>query len=135
MASVVDSMTGVDHALGTVRRQRERRLRAYLRHARMRVAVPLAEAKYHTAPRGQRTARAREEERDEHYTAAFRTPEPELFHLHEEPRGGRPDLLLEPQRPQTGFSGTSRSILRTLLPWCKFSMFLCRIREKSWRTS
>ena len=39
-----------------------------------------------------------------HYTAAFRTtvppPEPELFDLFEEPGGGRPDLLLEPQRAQ-----------------------------------
>ena len=41
-----------------------------------------------------------------HYTAAFRTtvppPEPELFDLFEEPGGGRPDLLLEPQGQQLG---------------------------------
>ena len=51
-------------------------------------------------------AMAREEEREMNYTAAFRTtappPEPELFDLFEEPGGGRPDLLLEPQGPQTG---------------------------------
>ena len=58
---------------------------AYLRYARMSVAMALAEAKHHTAPRGQRTARAREEEREVHYTSAFRTTvppsDPELFDL------------------------------------------------------
>ena len=54
---------GAAHA-GAARRQRERRLHAYLRYARMSVAMALAEA-HHTAPRGQRTARARGEERDE----------------------------------------------------------------------
>ena len=72
----------------------------------MSVQMALAEATHHTAPRGQRTARAREEEREVHYTAAFRTtvppPEPELFDLFEEPGGGRPDLLFEPQGPQLG---------------------------------
>ena len=34
------------------------RLRAYLRYARMSVAMALAEARHHTAPRGQKTARA-----------------------------------------------------------------------------
>ena len=68
--------------------------------------MALAEATHHTAPRGQRTARAREEEREVHYTAAFRTtfppPEPELFDPFEEP-GERPDLLLEPQGQEGPF--------------------------------
>ena len=107
MASVVDAMPAVDHArTGAARRRRERRLRAYLRYARMSVAMALAEATHHTAPRGQRNARAREEECEVHNTAAFRTtcppPEPELFDLFEEPGGGRPDLLLEPQGQQLG---------------------------------
>ena len=96
---MVDAMAGVDHAPGAARRRRERRLRAYLRYTRMTVAMALAEATHHTAPRGQKTARAREEEREVHYTAAFRTtvppPEPELFDLFEEPSGGRPSLLLD----------------------------------------
>ena len=107
MTCCVDDFTwaadGAAHA-GAGRRRRERRLRAYLRYARMSVEMALAEVSHHTAPRGQRTARAREEEREVHYTAAFRTtvppPEPELFDLFEEPGGGRPDLLLVPQGPQ-----------------------------------
>ena len=39
----------------------------------MIVAMTLAEATHHTAPRGQRTARAMKEEREVHYTAAFWT--------------------------------------------------------------
>ena len=70
----------------------------------MSVAMALAECQHHSAQRSKK-ARAREEEREVHHTAAFRTtvppPEPELFDLFE-PGGGRPDLLLEPQGPQTG---------------------------------
>ena len=65
--------------------------------------MALAECQHHSAQR-QKKARAREEEREMHYTAAFRTtvppPEPELFDLFEEPGGVRPNLLLEPQGPQ-----------------------------------
>ena len=90
---------------GSARRRRERRLHAYLRYPRMSVAMALAECQHHSAQRPKK-ARAREEEREVHYTAAFRTtvppPEPELFDLFEEPCGERPDLLLEPQGPQTG---------------------------------
>ena len=43
---------------GAARRRRERRFRAYLRFARMSVAMALTEARHHTAPRGQTTARA-----------------------------------------------------------------------------
>ena len=50
--------TRVDHASEAARRRRERRLRAYLKYARMSVAMALAEANHHTAPRGQKTARA-----------------------------------------------------------------------------
>ena len=41
--------------------RRQRRLRPWLRHERMTVAMTLAEATHHTAPRGQKTARAQEE--------------------------------------------------------------------------
>ena len=43
---------------GSARRRRERRLRAFLRYARMSVALALAESTHHTAPRGQKMARA-----------------------------------------------------------------------------
>ena len=67
---------GAAHA-GAARRRRERRLRAYLRYARMSVAMALAEATHHTHPKGQKTARARGEERDELYDAkGLMTPLP-----------------------------------------------------------
>ena len=48
--------TPVDHAagMGAARRRRERRLRAYLRYARMSVAMALTEANHHTFPRDRR---------------------------------------------------------------------------------
>ena len=49
---------------GSARRRRERRLRAYLRYARMSVAMALAESTHHSAPRGQKMARAGEGARD-----------------------------------------------------------------------
>ena len=121
MASVVDTMPGLDHArTGAARRRRERRLRAYLRYARMSVQMALAEASHHTAPRGKRIARAREEEREVHYTAAFRAtvppPEPEVFDLFEEPGGGRPNLLLEPQGPQAGIQRHTMEHIADVVP-------------------
>ena len=50
------STPGVDIAAGAARRRRERRIRS---HGLMTVAMALAEASHHTAPRGQGTARAR----------------------------------------------------------------------------
>ena len=82
--------------------------------------MALAEASHHTAPRGQRIARAREEEREVHYTAAVRTtvppPEPELFDLFEEPGGGRPNLLLEPQGPQAGIQRHTMEHIADVVP-------------------
>ena len=67
---------GAAHA-GAARLRRERRRRAYLRYARMSVAMALAEATHRTAPRCQKTARARGEERDELYDAkGLMTPPP-----------------------------------------------------------
>ena len=111
---------GAAHVTGSARRRRERRLRAYLRYARMSVQMALAEASHHTAPRGQRIARAREEERETKYAAAFRAtvppPEPELFDLFEEPGGGRPDLLLEPQGPQAGIQRHTMKHIADVVP-------------------
>ena len=87
----------------------------------MSVEMALAEATHHTAPRGQRTARAREEEREVHCTSAFRTtvppPEPELFDLFEEPGGRRPNLLLEPQGPQLGVQRHTALHIVDVLPY------------------
>ena len=43
---------------GSARRRRERCLRSMLRHERMSVAMALAESTHHSAPRGQKMARA-----------------------------------------------------------------------------
>ena len=42
------------------KRRRERRLRSMLRHERQTVAMAIAEFTHHSAPRGQKTARAGE---------------------------------------------------------------------------
>ena len=98
------SNSRVDIAAGAAHRRRERRLRSMLRHERMSVAMALAEASHHTAPRGQRTARAGVWGREMHYTATFRdppTPQPELFSLFdEEPGGSRPDRIATLSGPQ-----------------------------------
>ena len=87
----------VDIAAGAAMRRRQRRLRSWLKHARMTVAMALAEASHHTAPRGQRTARAGVWGHELNYTATVRdppTPQPELFSLYdEEPGGSRPDRI------------------------------------------
>ena len=51
---------GVDTATAAARR-RQRRLRSWLRHERMTVAMTLAELTHHTAPRGLKMARVGEE--------------------------------------------------------------------------
>ena len=49
----MSTMAGVGIAMGAAKRRRERRLRSWLRHERMTVAMALAEVTHHTAPRGQ----------------------------------------------------------------------------------
>ena len=92
---------GVDTVTAAARR-RQRRLRAYLRYARMCVAMALAESTHHTS-RGQRFARAGEEGREEHDALRQRPPppQPELFQLfeEEEPGGSRPPCLVAPRGP------------------------------------
>ena len=97
------STAGVDIAAGAARRRRERRLRSWLKHERMTVAMALAEASHHTAPRRQRTARARGWVRDEvhgHVPEAPTSSEPgtRYFSLDDndsvpELGGSRPDRL------------------------------------------
>ena len=66
----------VDIAAGAARRRRERRLRSWLKHERMTVAMALAEASHHTAPRGQRIAKARGWVRDDVHGHVPEAPTP-----------------------------------------------------------
>ena len=76
-----------EHAAGAAKRRHERRLRQWHRHERMTVAMALAEATHHAAPRGPKTARAGEVEHAAHYgPRAQETPPP----------GARPGILAEP---------------------------------------
>ena len=88
---------------GAAQRRRQRRLRSWLRHERMTVAMALAERTHHSS-RGQTIARAGVWGHEQNFTATIRdppTPQPELFELsfEEEPGGARPDRLSE-VRPQ-----------------------------------
>ena len=75
-------MAGVDSAAA---RRRQRRLRQFLRHERLSVAMALAESQHHTS-RGQKTARAGGDARDAQHG---QVPEAPL------PQGGRPAVLSE----------------------------------------
>ena len=88
---------------GTAKRRRERRLRQFLRHERLTVAMLLAETNHHAAPRGQSKARSKEEVRiaRHDHDPEQPPPQPELFQLYEEEPGGfRPPCLGEPRGPQ-----------------------------------
>ena len=88
---------------GAAQRRKQRRLRSWWRHEQQSIAAALATFQHHSS-RGQRKARAGEEESETKYTAKFRTtspPQPELFQLFEEEPGGlRPTGLVEPRGPQ-----------------------------------
>ena len=71
------SLHGAELAGGAAKRRRERRLRQFLRHDRVTVAMHLAEMTHHAAPRGQTQARSGRWEYETHYTAKFqKTPPP-----------------------------------------------------------
>ena len=91
-----EDMSSVAHATAAARR-RQRRLRQFLRHERLTVAMLLAERDHHTAPRGQKQARSGEEVRvARHGQVPEQPPQPELFDVFdEEPGGGRPASLSE----------------------------------------
>ena len=88
---------------GAAQRRKQRRLRSWWRHEQQSIAAALATFQHHSS-RGQRKAKAGEEESETKYTAKFRTtppPQPELFQLFEEEPGGlRPTGLVEPRGPQ-----------------------------------
>ena len=89
---------------GAAQRRRQRRLRSWLRHERMTVAMALAERTHHSS-RGQTIARAGVWAREIDYTATIwdpppPTPQPELFSLEEEPGGARWDRMPSLSGPQ-----------------------------------
>ena len=95
-------MMDVDSALTAARRRRERRLRQFLRHERLSVAMALSGKKHHTS-RGQRKDRAGEWVRDALHgqVPGAPTPQPEFFQpFEEEPGSSRPPCLGEPREPQ-----------------------------------
>ena len=70
------STAGVDTATAAARR-RQRRLRSWLRHERMTVAMTLAEMTHHTAQRGPKMARVGEGvEHEQHDLRAQKPPLP-----------------------------------------------------------
>ena len=79
----------------------------------MSVEMGFAECQHHSAQRPKK-AKARQKEREVHYTAAFRTtvppPEPELFDLFEE-RGG------EAARLAVGAAGHNAEHIIDVLPY------------------
>ena len=78
---------GVDTATAAARR-RQRRLRSWLRHERMTVAMTLAEMTHHTAPRGPKMARVGEEVVHDAHEALWGQKTP--------PPGTQPAALREP---------------------------------------
>ena len=92
-----------DRDSGAAMRRRQRRLRLWWRHEQQSIAAALATYQHHSAPRGQKKARAGEEgERTELHGDDPGDPlsQPELFQLcEEEPGGTLPDRLAS-VRPQ-----------------------------------
>ena len=89
--------------LSAAQRRKQRRLRSWWRHEQQSIAAALATSLHHSS-RGQRKARAGEEESELNFTAKDRKtppPQPVLFQLYEEEPGGRrPASLAEPPGPQ-----------------------------------
>ena len=66
-----------EHAAGGAMRRRQRRLRSWLRHERITIAMALVEMTHHTAPRGPKMATAWEGGNETQYPAEIReTPSP-----------------------------------------------------------
>ena len=110
-----------EHAAGAA--MRRRRLRSWLRHERMTVAMALAEMKHHTAPRGLKMVRAWEEGHEEYDAPRRQKPPPPqqvLFSLYEEEPGGRRRAsLAEPPGPQERSQRPTVEQLGELAPMVK----------------
>ena len=104
-----------EHVVEAARRRRERRLRAYLKHARMSVAMALAEARHHTAPRRQTTARAEATNDVPRSQTTSVARDTEFFSLYEEELGGtRPDRGQAAGTGSAAHRGTERRQLALL---------------------
>ena len=91
---------------GAAQRRKQRRLRSWWRHEQQSIAAALATFQHHSS-RGQKTARAGEEESETKYTAKFRThPPPQAAGVQhfvlddDEPGGSRPDRIASLSAPQ-----------------------------------
>ena len=116
-----------EHVAGAARRRRERRLRAYLKYARMSVAMALAEARHHTAPRGQTTARAEATNDAPRSQTTSVVGDTEFFSLYEEELGNtRPDLTDLSLSAGAMLGSTVDTFSATVLWWLRtcFTHFL-----------
>ena len=104
-------------------RRRQRRLRQFLRHERLSVAMALAEYNHHAAPRRPTMARARGEESEMNDATGQKTPPPRAastvhFNLFDEGDvlAARPTPLVE-VRPQPGVQRhTAEQVIETFVP-------------------
>ena len=94
--------------MGAAQRRRERRLRSWYRHEQQTARMALATFTHHSALRGQKMARAGEEDNEVPFTATIRANPPpqaagtENFALDEDvpAAGSRPDRLSAVSGPQ-----------------------------------
>ena len=110
----VDSVVG--GGTGSARRRRERRLRQFLRHECLSVAMALSEKEHHTS-RGQRKDRAGGEARDVPHGRVPEGPPPRVpSHPVWVSRGGH----------RNGSSSAPWSSSPAWCSWSRFWIFLCR---------
>ena len=105
----------VEHVTGSALRRRQRRLRQWLRHERMTVAMALAESQHHAATWGQSMARARGGARDVLHGPAPEDAPPRAastvhFNLDDDVGvlAARPDRLLEVRPQERGLRRTAK---------------------------
>ena len=134
----------VDSAPSAAQGRRERQLRQFLRHEQITVAISLAEKLHHTS-RGQKIAKAREEESEMHWAMGQTPPPPppkaaaaEFYSLTPDAEVGG-ELAAGEERHLSlrcgrrgGYSGTPWSTSSTSLPSCRSSMYLCRSWWTNW---
>ena len=123
-ASAVETTFSGRHGECRTRHGRGRRLRAALRHERQSIAMALAELTHHTAPRGQRMARARGWVRVEAHGGVPEEPTSKTTTAYRS-SGARALTASLAQGRRSGFSGTPWSRSSTLSP-CRRSMLLSR---------
>ena len=96
--------------MSAAQRRRQRRLRSWWRHEQQSIAAALATSQHHSAPRGQKKARAGEGDFELNFAAKIRRhPLPQAAGIVYNPmdvdvvpaaRGSRPDRLLDVSGPQ-----------------------------------